>query len=430
MATFQYKALHKDGSVGNGIAEGGSKGEVTRKLAEQGMRVLSLTEKAPERKRGKTSKKVRRSESGEVGEEVPEREEKKIVYAPDSRLSSKQLIQFTEELSDMLAAGVQLDSALSSIAKRSESEAIRNVASHAYERVRDGAPLATALRTSSPSFNNLYCNLVSAGEVSGALGDILKRQVAYLTTLADLRGKLATALIYPVFLVVSGIGVSAMFVFFLIPKLRRLVESTGGELPPFARLMLAAGDFLQANWIVVIGAFAALAVLVVMAFQQKSVQEKWDEVKLKLPLFGKLLLTRFNVQFVETLSNLLSNGLPLVRALELVQGTTANTYLRGQISEITARVSEGAMLHRTMEKAGTFESGLIDMVRIGEDTGQLASSMTKAGDRLDREFGRAIERIGSVIQPAIILVMSVVVGVMAYMMISIIYDTITALRDR
>lgn len=430
MATFQYKALRKDGSVGNGVAEGSSKGEVTRKLAEQGMRVLSLTEKASESKGSRKSRKASRNDGGEVSDETAEREEKKIVYSPDSKLSSKQLIQFTEELSDMLAAGVQLDAALSSIAKRSESESIRNVASHAYEKVRDGATLATALRTSSASFNNLYCNLVSAGEVSGALGDILKRQVAYLTTLADLRGKLATALIYPIFLVVSGIGVSAMFVFFLIPKLRRLVESTGGELPPFARLMLAGGDFLQANWIAVLGVIAVLAVVAVMAFQQKSVQEKWDEVKLKLPLFGKLLLTRFNVQFVETLSNLLSNGLPLVRALELVQGTTGNTYLRKQISEITSRVSEGAMLHRTMEKAGTFESGLIDMVRIGEDTGQLASSMTKAGARLDREFGRAIERIGSVIQPAIILVMSVVVGVMAYMMISIIYDTITALRDR
>ena len=428
MATFRYKALQKDGSVGNGVVEGGSKGEVGRKLAEKGMRVLSLTEEIVEKK--EKTKKRRRKKGEENADDSPAPEVRKMVHSPDSRLSSKQLIQFTEELSDMLSAGVQLDGALSSIAKRSASEAIRNVASHAYNRVRDGVPLATALQSASVSFNELYCNLVSAGEVSGALGDILKRQVSYLTTLADLKGKLATALIYPVFLVVSGIGVSAMFVFFLIPKLRRLVESTGGELPPVARFMLASGDFLKANWIVVIGVLVVAIVILVMMFQQKKVQEKWDELKLGIPLFGRLLITRFNVQFVETLSNLLSNGLPLVRALELVEGTTANSYIRGQISEITARVSEGAMLHRTMEKAGVFESGLIDMVRIGEDTGQLSASMSKAGERLDREFARAIERIGSVIQPAIILVMSIVVGVMAYMMISIIYETISVLRNR
>lgn len=426
MAAFRYKALQKDGSVGNGIIEGGSKGEVGRKLAEKGMRVLSLTEETVEKK--EKPKKSRRNNSGDEDASSPVA--KKTVHSPDSRLSSKQLIQFTEELSDMLSAGVQLDGALSSIGKRSESEAIRNVSTHAYERVRDGVPLATALQSASGSFNELYCNLVSAGEVSGALGDILKRQVSYLTTLADLKGKLATALIYPEFLVVSGIGVSAMFVFFLIPKLRRLVESTGGELPPVARFMLASGDFLKANWIVVVGLLVVALVILVAMFQQKKVQEKWDEVKLGIPLFGRLLITRFNVQFVETLSNLLSNGLPLVRALELVEGTTPNSYIRAQIAEMTARVSEGAMLHRTMEKAGVFESGLIDMVRIGEDTGQLSASMTKAGDRLDREFARAIERIGSVIQPAIILVMSIVVGVMAYMMISIIYETISVLRNR
>jgi type II secretory pathway component PulF len=169
---------------------------------------------------------------------------------------------------------------------------------------------------------------------------------------------------------------------------------------------------------------------VFLAFQRESTKRWWDEAKLKLPLFGKLLVTRFNVQFVETLANLLVNGLPIVRALELVETTTPNRYIREQIIQMRARVSEGAMLNRCMEKAGIFESGLVDMTRIGEDTGQLAPSIAKAGDRLDREFGRAIERIASVIQPAIILVMSVVVGLMAYMMISVIYETISVLRNR
>lgn len=419
MATFRYKVLQKDGSVSEGSLEAGSRGEATRRLNEQGSRVLSMTE---EKTKAKKAEKAPAS---------PGKAPRKPAAAPtENRLSSKQLVQFTEELSDLLSAGVQLDAALHSIAKRSESQAIARVAGSCYEKVRDGVPLATALRFSSPSFNELYCNLVSAGEVSGALGDILKRQVRYLNTLAELRGKLATALIYPSFLVVSGVGVTAMFVFFLIPKLRRLVESTGGALPPVAKLLLAAGDFMKANWIALLVLLCVALVVLFLLFQREATKRWWDEAKLKLPLFGKLLLTRFNVQFVETLSNLLVNGLPIVRALELVETTTPNRHIREQIVQMRGRVSEGALLNRCMEKAGVFESGLVDMVRIGEDTGQLAPSMAKAGDRLDREFGRAIERIASVIQPAIILVMSLVVGLMAYMMISVIYETISVLRNR
>lgn len=421
MASFRFKVLQKDGNLAEGSVEAETKGEATRRLNEQGSRVLSLTE---EKKRAKEKKAV-------VDKMATEKAAKKAVTAPaENRLTSKQLVQFTEELSDLLSAGVQLDTALNSIAKRSESEAIARVAGSCYERVRDGVPLATALRWSSTSFNELYCNLVAAGEVSGALGDILSRQVRYLNTLAELRGKLATALIYPSFLIVSGVAVSAMFIFFLIPKLRRLVESTGGELPPVARILLGAGDFVKANWVVLLVLLLVAIVVVVLLFQRESVKTWWDEAKLKIPLFGKLLLTRFNVAFVETLSNLLTNGLPIVRALELVETTTPNRHIRTQIVQMRGRVSEGALLNRCMEKAGIFESGLIDMVRIGEDTGQLASSMNKAGARLDREFGRAIDRIASIIQPAIILLMSVVVGIMAYMMISVIYETISVLRNR
>lgn len=420
MASFRYKVLQKDGSLSEGHLDAASRGEATRRLNEQGSRVLSLTEEKQKAEKKKAAK-----------ESTPDKPAKKAASAPvENRLSSKQLVQFTEELSDLLAAGVQLDTSLHSIGKRSESPVIARVASSCYEKVRDGVPLATALRLSSTSFNELYCNLVSAGEVSGALGDILKRQVKYLNTLAELKGKLATALIYPSFLVVSGIAVSAMFTFFLIPKLRRLVESTGGELPPIARLLLGAGDFMKANWIALLVLLLIAVVIIFVMFQREPTKRWWDEVKLKLPLFGKLLITRFNVQFVETLSNLLVNGLPIVRALELVETTTPNRYVREQIQQMRGRVSEGALLNRCMEKAGIFESGLIDMVRIGEDTGQLAPSMAKAGDRLDREFGRAIERIASVIQPAIILVMSLVVGLMAYMMISVIYETISVLRNR
>ncbi|MEM7602522.1 MAG: type II secretion system F family protein [Verrucomicrobiota bacterium] len=421
MQTFQFKVLKKDGKLSEGVLDASTKGQAMRKLNEQGMQILSLVESK--------SEKDSASSPRENHDKIVKSERQRPVAPPENRLSSRLLIQFTEEVSDMLTAGVQLDAALASIGNRSESEPIRRVASSCHARVRDGVPFAMALRASSASFSDLYLNLVSAGEVSGALADILKRQVTYLTTLSELRGKLATAMVYPFFLIVSGIGVSLMFTFFLIPKLRGLVESTGGELPMIARFMMGSGDFLIANWVGLLISTAIVMVSLVVVFQGEAAKRWWDERKLRIPLVGKLLITQFNVQFVETLSNLLNNGVPLVKALELVEGTTANRYIRKQISEIRDKVSEGALLNRSLEKAGTFEPGLIDMVRIGEDTGQLSASMTKAGVRLDREFSRSIDRLASVIQPAIILVMSIIVGIMSYMMISVIYGTISMLQE-
>jgi len=427
MGSFRYEVLQKDGKIRDGTLEGASsRREAAVILGEKGWRVLSLEEvaEAKTRKRASAPTSLASSEPKDAGGKT------RSAAPPENRMGSRHLIQFTEELSDLLSAGVPLDGALGSIGKRSESPVIRRVALRCHERVRDGAPLASALRNASTSFDNLYCNLVSAGEVSGALGEILKRQVLYLTTLEELKGKLATAMIYPAFLLMSGAAVSAMFVFFLLPKLRDLVDSTGGTLPPVARLLLESGDFLKSYWGGLLAAFAVLLVVGAVLCQRESTKRAWDEFALKLPLIGRILKTRFNVQFVETLSNLLSNGLPLVKSLELVEATTPNRHMRAEIESMTRKVAEGALLHRSMEKAGVFEPGLVDMVRIGEDTGRLASSMAKAGARLDREFGRSIDRIASVIQPAIILVMAFVVGVMAYMMISVVYETISVLRSR
>lgn len=419
MSSYRYRALQRNGTMAEGSVAASSRNEAHRRLIEQGMQVLSLSdiaEKLPEKSRAKPSKQQAPVAPGSLS-------------TSKVTLSSKQLIQFTEELSDLLSAGVPLDSALQSIMKRSENEDIRHVATVCHEQVRDGVPLSAALKAASPSFSELYCNLVSAGEVSGALGQILSRQVKYLTTLAELKSKLMTALIYPSFLVVSGVGVSAMFIFFLIPKLHRLVEATGGTLPPIARMMLGSGDLLVAYWPVLLVAMLAVLLGLGLLWNRPGFRLRLDQWQLRAPLFGRLFQMRFNVQFVETLANLLSNGLPLVKAMELLQGSTSNRYIHDKLNEVTDLLAEGASLHRCMEKTGVFESGLIDMVRIGEDTGHLVRSVSKAGDRLDRELSRSIERIANVIQPAIILVMAGMVGAMAYMMISVIYETISILRN-
>ena len=179
---------------------------------------------------------------------------------------------------------------------------------------------------------------------------------------------------------------------------------------------------------------AILLVLLVIGFvvaiKQPAIRPSWDRAKLKLPLFGTLQLRRFHVQFLETLSNLLGNGLSLIKGLELSNGSTENLYLRQRLTQVTAQVADGGSLCRAMEKAEVFPQSLIDMVRIGEQTGRLGESLSKAGERLDRDLNRAVERLSAFVQPVIMVMMAVVVGTMAYLMITVIYDTISMLRTQ
>jgi len=424
MPEFAYKAVRRDGSRTEGSVTAKDRGEVLRHLAAKGMQPFQVhAADSPAPSPAKSKKTATPTKAGKK-KDTSKRWGR-------IRLRPAQVIMFTEELSDLLNAGVQLEPALKLMAGRGELSAVGDVAEQAREKVRDGMSLAKALQAVSPSFGELYCNLVAAGEVSGALPAILQRQVHYLTTLQELKGKVVTAMIYPAFLLVAGVAVTVLFATFLIPRLTTLMQSSGdGDLPAGVTLIIGATEFLKAYWWVILLAIAAG----IMAFRAYVTAPRnrlwWDEAQMKIPLYGPLQKSRFLVQFLQTLGNLLGNGLIMMNALELAEGSTRNLYFKQQLKKVTEEVAEGGSLARALDKSDIFPQALLDMVRIGEETGQMTEAINKTGERFDRELGRNIERVSAMIQPAIILMMAGVIGVMAYMMITVIYDTIALMRDR
>jgi general secretion pathway protein F len=452
---FFYKALASDGSVKTGELAAADRAEAFRKLDRQGLQPVHLEVggvkgmlkngsskkkfspppaqeegKAAGAGKAKAAKSAKAAKTAENVEKAEKAQKAKDGSRGPIKLKRSELVLFTEELSDLLGAGLQLDPALRIMENRDELGSLKHLARNLREKVRDGMSFSVSLRQCSPSFGDLYCNLAAAGEVSGALPTILQRQADYLITMQDLQSKVMFALIYPAFLVGSGIGVAVLFITFLIPKLTMLMESTGGEMPMVATLMVKLSDFLGTFWWLV----AALIVITVMAFKWFITSEQyrpiWDREKLKLPVFGSVLATRFYVQFLETLANLLANGLPLLRGLELARNATSNIYLKDLVSKVLDYVAEGGALSRGLKRVGFFPSMLIDMVAVGEQTGDISNSLQKASERYDKELAKNIEKISALIQPVIILVMAVVVGVMAYFMISVIFDTISSVRAR
>ena len=340
------------------------------------------------------------------------------------KLKRAQIVMFTEELSDLLNAGLQLEPALRIMENREELSGVKIVTRILRQEVRDGSSFSAALKKASPSFSELYRSLSQAGEISGALGTILKRQAHYLVTMQELQSKVLFAMIYPAFLFFAGVAVGLLFVVYLIPKLTSLLDSTGAEMPAVAKLMIDFSAFAKSYWWI----FLMLVVAGVIGFRAYISAEQnrpaWDEAKLKIPFVGAILSSRFYVQMLETLANLVGNGLPLLRALELSRNATQNLFLRKKMDEVIEIVGEGGAFSRALKRVGFFPPLLIDMVGVGEQTGDIEKSLEKAAERYDKELGRKIEALSALVQPVIVVVMAVIVGIMAYMMITVIFDTI------
>ncbi len=344
------------------------------------------------------------------------------------KLKLAQVVLFIEELADLVGAGIQLEPALATMERRRELSGIKTLATVLRTKVRDGMSFSKAVASTSPSFGNLFCALVSAGEASGSMSTILKRQAAYMRSLAALRSKVLAAMLYPAFLVVAAVGVSLMFVLYLIPKLTEMLDSTGGSLPFLAQMMVHASELIKSTWwMILIGGITAFIMLRAWISRPESAIP-WARFKLRIPLFGGIFQARFFVQFLETMANLLGNGLTMVQAMQLTHQAIENPHLQREFEGVMRHVGEGVSLSRALDRSGQFPPVLLDMVNVGEQTGDMPAALSRAAERFDRELGKKIDTLAALIQPVIVFVMAGMVGFMAYIMMSTIFETISSIK--
>jgi type II secretory pathway component PulF len=421
---YAYKALAANGSVSTGEIDAADRPEALRLLDRRGLQPVNLRETsgavAQRGNNNKTELREKTSAKSATTEEA----------IPDGpiKLKKQEVVLFTEELADMLAAGLQLEPALKSMENRQELGNLKAVSYKIRQIVRDGVNFSAALRKVSPSFGALYCSLAAAGEASGALDTILKRQAHYLKTLSELQSRLILAMIYPAFLVVAGIGVSIVFVTTLIPQLTQLIESApGGKIPLGAAILISTSDFLEKWWLVMLLTIIAAAIFFKAWKDNEANQPAWDRMKLRLPMIGPVITSRFYVQFLETMANLVANGLPLLRALELSRDATQNISLRAALNHVIDQVGDGRSFSKALIRNGSFPPLLIDMIAVGEQTGKIDQSLRRAAERYDKELDKDLQRIMALIMPTVLLIMAGLIGTMAYLMITAIFQTISAI---
>jgi general secretion pathway protein F len=271
------------------------------------------------------------------------------------------------------------------------------------ERIASGSSYSKALESYPDIFPDFYVNMVAAGEASGNLDKVLRRLSDFLESQANLKSKVKTSMIYPIFMICVGFIVLSFLFTFVIPKITRIFKDTEHALPFITVVLITVSDIFQHYWWLLIG------ILLGGLYGFQRVKEKnkvfIDRLFMRLP--GNLLQSLYFGRFTRTLAFLLEGGLPFLRALELASKSIGNTFLERKIQDAGARVAEGARLSSTLEG---FPPVLIQLISTGEKSGQLVQVLEKAADSYEEEFSRRVQKALSILEPAMILVMGLIVG--------------------
>jgi type II secretory pathway component PulF len=341
-----------------------------------------------------------------------------------------QLLVFTEQLAHLLQAGMTLDEGLSVLEKRLKQPRVQQMTHTLHQALVDGRSFSQALSELPRIFPPLYVNLVAAGEASGALPQILLRVVKSLMQAKELRDRVQQALIYPAFLALAGAVLVTIFITFMVPQLTGFMAQTGGALPLPTRILLHIHRAITGYWWV--GVLAGISAVVGFRALVRTDEGRtgWDRFQLMIPGYGRVIRHRYYAQFSRTLGTLIENGIPLLRALDLVTEIAGNRFLEQKLGEVRKAVIDGATLSAALQAQKLFPDLFTDMMSVGEQTGHFAETMQAIADVYERELDKTVGLISQLIPPVIIVVIAALVGLVVFSILSAVFEMTHSLQIR
>lgn len=326
------------------------------------------------------------------------------------RVKKVQISRFTRQFATMIGAGLPMVQCLEILSQQSESAELRKVISQVKESVQAGTTLAEALSKHKKIYDDLYVNMVDAGEIGGALDTILIRLAAYREKADALVRKVKGALIYPAVIFIVAIGVTTAMLTFIVPVFAKLFSGLGAELPGPTKFVLGLSYFLRSNFITGL----IFLVLLAIGFRFYSRTDKGrlliDKILLKLPLIGELLRKSAISRFTRTLGTLISSGVSILEALDITAKTAGNKVIQNAIKKSVISIAEGETITQPLKETGVFPPMVTQMISVGEKTGGLDDMLNKIADFYEEEVDAAVSAITSIIEPVVIIFMGVIVG--------------------
>jgi type IV pilus assembly protein PilC len=337
--------------------------------------------------------------------------------ASGKAITDKDLTLFTRQLATMLKSGVPLLQAFDIVGKGHSNPSVSRLLMTIKTDVETGSSLATAFRKFPLYFDNLFCNLVAAGEQAGILDSLLDRLATYKEKTLAIKSKIKSALFYPVSIIVVAFVITAVIMIFVIPAFKDLFASFGANLPGPTLVIMGISDFFVKWWYVIFGAVGGSLYGFFYTWKRnKKLQDAMDRIMLKLPIFGPLLRIASIARWARTLSTMFAAGVPLVEAFDSVAGASGNIVYYEATKQIQREVSTGNSLTVAMQNTDVFPNMVIQMTSIGEEAGSLDAMLSKVADFYEAEVDDAVEALSSLMEPIIMVVLGVLIGGMVIAM--------------
>jgi len=414
MATFQYIAKDSAGNEQRGTIEAGDRNSAIAAVRAQGLLPTALGEvksaapaaKAPPKKGAAKAP----AKKGGLGKDI--KINIKMPKFLQGRIKTKVLTQFTRQLATLVNAGLPLMRGIEVLKRQMKDPQMLEALNGISENIAAGGTFSESLTAYPKIFDKLYVNMVKAGEAGGVLEVVLGRLAEFAEKSEKIKNKVKGAMIYPIVVLVAAIGITAFLLVAVIPKFQQVFNDmlNGKELPAITQFVIDASEFVQSNGLQIALAVAAVVVIMKVVGRTEKGAYFFDALKLRLPVTGTLAQRSAVSKFSRTLGTLLSSGVPILQSLTITRDTTGNRVLTQAIQNVHDSVKEGESMTQPLAQCKVFPPMVTSMVEVGEETGALADMLTRVANTYDDEVDNAVAGLTAAIEPALIIVLAVVVG--------------------
>jgi type IV pilus assembly protein PilC len=408
MPKFNYSAMDGQGKEQKGTIDAENDNDAVAQLKDQGLFPTSITEaKGGGGGGGGGGKgpKSRKKKGGGGGINLN-------IQLGTPQIRHKDLLTFTRQLATLLDAGLPLVRGLRTLEKQSRDPGMVSVVGDLADGVEGGQTFSEALGQQPKSFNRLYVNMVKAGEASGAMEQVLNRLAEFMEKSAKLKAKVKAALVYPIAVLVISLAITSGLMIFIVPKFKKIFEEmlSGEPLPGLTQIVMNISDFMLTKaWMGLVGGIVGFIALKI-ALRTKLGAYIFDLVSIKLPPFGGLVTKVSVARFCSTLSTLMSSGVSVLNALQIVRDTSGNQVVANAVQIVHDAVKEGEGMSKPLESTRVFPGMVVSMIEVGEETGALPEMLSRIAVSYEEEVDRAVEALTSLIEPVMIIFLAIIVG--------------------
>ena len=414
MASFNYKAKDKSGQRVEGAVEANDRLTALRLVEKMGLIPISITAGTATAAGASSSKS-----------KMPAKPAFGLNRAP--RMKTRDVLLFSTELSDLLASGMNLGQALTTLANRKTGSASDEIVRDLRDQIIQGTTLSDSMAKHPKSFPSLYVSMVKVGEASGALAEVMLRLVEHYERLQDLKEKVVMALVYPAIVLFMGFATMIFSMVFVIPKFSAIFLEMGSALPLPTRMLISLSTgLLKYGWL----ALALMALggyLLNRYLKTPTGKYRWHRMQLKTPFIKGIIASSTYANFARTLATLLNNGVPALQALTIVEHTIGNVVIAAEIRNARDRVTDGTTISGPLAAGKVFPPLMTDMLAIGEQTGDMAGSLKHIANRYENELNRNVKLFTTALEPILIVVVAVLVGFIAVSIVMAVFNVTSGL---